>query len=367
VRMNPASAKKYMETALKQAAKAAERTYPNPMVGCVIVSGGKVVGKGYHERAGMPHAEITAIRASGKKCEGSSMFVTLEPCDHYGRTPPCTKAIIASGVREVYVAMKDPNPLNSGRGIRKLKRSGIKVSTGVCAKEAAYLNRKYIRFISEKRPYLTLKLAQSLDGKIAASDGTSKWISSDSSRAYVKKMRARFDAVMVGINTVIKDDPFLLDEKKKGYVTARVIVDSKLRIDPGANILKTAGLSPVIIGTTELAPLKKLRKIRKFKKVDVIETKSRKGRVDLVCFLMRLAERGIVNVLVEGGAELAGALFDERLIDEIMIFIAPKILGGQRTSVAGKGVKSIDKALNLDGMKMKRFGEDIFIRGRVSY
>lgn len=365
--MDTAQAKRFMEIALDQAAKAAERTYPNPMVGCVIVSSGKVAGKGYHKRAGTPHAEVVAIRAAGRKCAGSSMFVTLEPCDHYGRTPPCAKAIIESGVKEVYMAMKDPNPLNSGKGMRRLKGAGISVIAGICGEEAAYLNRKYVRFITEKRPYLTLKLAQSLDGKIAASDGTSKWISSAGSRAYVKKIRSGFDAVMVGINTVIKDDPFLLDAKKKGYSTARVIMDSRLRIDPGCNIVKTAGLSPVIIGTTELASKGKLKKLKARKGVEVIVTKSVKGRVSLPAFLKELAKRGMVNILVEGGAELAGSLIDGKLVDEVMVFIAPKILGGTKTSVRGKGVRTIRDALLLKDMHTEKIGHDLVVRGSIVY
>lgn len=363
--MEPAKAKEYMELALELAARAGERTYPNPMVGCVIVSAGKISGKGYHKRAGLPHAEVEAIRSAGKKCSGASMFVTLEPCDHFGRTPPCTRAIIESGIGEVYVAMRDPNPLNAGRGTRALKKAGIKVHCGLMRKEAVRMNRKYIRFITDGRPYMTLKLAQSLDGKIAASDGTSKWISSRVSRASVKKMRASFDAVMTGINTVVEDDPFLLAAPQKARNTARVIVDSRLRISTRSNVIKTAGVSPVIIATTVHAPGKKVRAIKALRDVEVITVKSSGRRVDLGCFLGKLAERGIVNVLVEGGAELAGSLMDEGLIDEVIFFIAPKILGGAMTSLRGKGASSIDRAVRLDNIEVGTSGGDVLIKGTV--
>jgi diaminohydroxyphosphoribosylaminopyrimidine deaminase / 5-amino-6-(5-phosphoribosylamino)uracil reductase len=363
--MDRSKAREYMELALELAAKAAGRTYPNPMVGCVIVSSGKIAGKGYHKRAGMPHAEVAAIRSAGKKCSGASMFVTLEPCDHYGRTPPCTKAIIESGISEVYAAMKDPNPLNSGRGLRTLRKAGIKVHCGVMREEAAYMNRKYTRFITGGRPYMTLKLAQSLDGKIAASDGTSKWISSRVSRASVKKMRSSFDAVMTGINTVMKDDPCLFGPLKKGYNTARVIVDSRARISLRSNIIKTADVSPVIIGTTEHAPGKKVRSLRAVRGVEIVAVKSSGGRVDLGSFLKELAARGMVNVLVEGGAELAGSLLDAGFIDEVIFFIAPKILGGGMTSVRGKGAPSIGGAVMLDNVEVETSGGDVLVKGII--
>ena len=201
-----------MQLALKLAARTKDRTYPNPMVGAVIVRGGKVIGKGYHKRAGEDHAEIKAIKDASGKCAGATLYVTLEPCDHYGKTPPCTGAIIGSGIKRVVMAMKDPNPLNSGRGMKTLQRAGILVNSGLCEEEAAALNKKYIKFITGGVPYVTLKLAQSVDGKIAAADGTSKWITSEASRKFAKKMRSTFDAIMVGANTAIMDDPLLLGE-----------------------------------------------------------------------------------------------------------------------------------------------------------
>jgi len=356
--------KRYMDMALKLALKAADRTYPNPMVGAVIVKNGRVIGKGYHRRAGAPHAEINAIRGARESCGGSTMYVTLEPCDHYGKTPPCTEAIIKSGIKKVNIAMKDPNPANNGRGIKKLKKAGIKVNSGICAEDAELLNKKYIKFIKQGLPYVTVKLAQSLDGKIAAGDGSSKWISSGSSRKRARKMRAGFDAVVVGANTVLADDPYLLDAQRHPCDVARVVVDTRLRTPEASNLVKTAGKAPLIIGTTELAPENKIAALRE-KGVKVLVTKSRKGKVPLKIFFRALAGEGLVNILVEGGGELVGGLMDEKLIDEVMFFIAPKILGGPYSSIKGRGAGNIAAALDVEGAEVSMSGGDIFVRGNI--
>lgn len=355
---------KYMLLALELARKAKERTYPNPMVGALIVKGGKVLGRGYHAKAGESHAEVKAIHQAGN-CSGAEMFVTLEPCDHFGKTPPCTQAIIDSGIKAVNIAMKDPNPINSGRGIKRLKKAGIKVSVGLCREEAGLLNRKYIKFITTELPYVTVKLAQSIDGKIAATDGSSKWISSASSRKFTRDMRKSFDAILVGSGTLLKDDPFLLDEKRKGYKTKRVIVDTSLKVPLRSNILKTLEKSPVIIGTTDLAPQAKLKKLRKLKGLEVISVEARGGKVPLGKLLRALAKRNIVNLLVEGGGEIAGSLMDEGLVDEAMFFISPKIIGGNHSSVKGRGARSITEALKMKNIEIKSSGSDIFVRGEV--
>ncbi|RKY42651.1 MAG: bifunctional diaminohydroxyphosphoribosylaminopyrimidine deaminase/5-amino-6-(5-phosphoribosylamino)uracil reductase RibD [Candidatus Makaraimicrobium thalassicum] len=355
--------KKYMVLALKLAARAKDRTYPNPMVGAVIVKNGKIVGTGYHRRAGESHAEIRAIAAAAGACSGGTLFVTLEPCDHYGRTPPCTRAIIASGIKNVNIAMKDPNPVNSGRGIRRLRNAGIPVNVGLCAGEAKRLNRKYIKFISTGLPYVTVKLAQSVDGKIAARDGTSKWISSDTSRNYVRKIRSDFDAIAVGVNTVLKDDPFLFGTKRRGSDVPRIIVDTRLRTPLDSNIVRTADRAPVIIGATELAPRSRVERFRRVRGVEIVVTRSKRSKVSLKVFLARLARKGIVNVLFEGGGELIGSLMDESLVDEVMFFIAPKIIGGSYSSVKGKGAGNIAGVLGLRDVEVRRSGDDIFVRG----
>jgi len=294
------------------------------------------------------------------------MYVTLEPCNHHGKTPPCVDAILANGIAKVVMAMKDPNPLTSGAGTKRLGKAGVKVVSGVMEKEARELNRKYIKFMEKKMPYVTVKLAQSLDGKIAARDGSSKWISSGASRDLVKKMRGNFDAIMVGVNTVLKDDPYLLDRDKKGYSTSRVVVDTTLKTPADSRLVKTTGKSPLVIITTEKAPKRKIELFRSVEGLRLIELKSSNGKVPLKAALRRLAGIGVVNLLVEGGGELVGALLDERLVDEAMFFIAPRILGGTYSSIKGKGVASIDKAFHLENMEIKRSGGDIFVTGRVS-
>jgi len=359
------SDKEHMKFALKLAAKAKDKTYPNPMVGAVIVKKGKVVGCGYHRKAGESHAEIMAIAASSGRCAGGTMFVTLEPCDHHGRTPPCTASIVGCGIKTVNIAMKDPNPINRGRGTKRLRNAGITVNIGLCGQEAADLNKKYIKYVTTALPYVTVKLAQSVDGKIAARDGTSKWISSDISRKYVRKIRSDYDAIMVGSNTAVKDDPFLLDEKRRGYDVTRVIVDTRLKLTVDSNIIKTADKAPVIIGTTELAPKSRIEKFRRIEGVEVVVTRSKRAKVSLKAFLRALGRKGIVNILVEGGGELVGGLIDGSLVDEAMFFIAPRIIGGGYSSVKGSGAANIGAAPELRDVEVKNFGRDIFIRGSV--
>ena len=356
---------KFMKLALKLTGKAKERTYPNPMVGCVIAKGGRIVSEGYHKKCGLPHAEVNAIRSAGGASCGATMYVTLEPCDHFGKTPPCTDSIISSGIKKVFVAMKDPNPLNSGRGIKRLKKAGIKVETGLLKNEAEKLNSKYIKFVTERIPYVTVKLAQSIDGKIAARDGSSKWISSPSSRKYVKKIRSSYSAIMIGSNTAIEDNPFLLDEKKKGYKTARIIVDTYLKTPLNSNIIKTRSKAPVIIATTDLVPKGKIDKFRKFNNVDIIVTGSKDGKVRLKELLRELAKRGIVSILVEGGGELVGSLLDGKLVDEAIFFISPLVIGGSKSSIKGEGAANIKKALSLKDIERDFFGEDIFLKGKL--
>ncbi len=356
-----------MKMALELAGKANDETYPNPMVGAVIVSSGEIVGKGYHKKAGLDHAEIVAIKQAKEKCKNATLYVTLEPCDHQGKTPPCTEAIIKNGIKKVYIGTLDPNPLNSGRGMQKLKSAGIAVEMGLCEEEARNLNRKYNKFISKNVPYLTAKLAQSVDGKIAARDGSSKWITSDTSRKYVKELRGKFDAIMVGANTAIKDDPLLLPQPKTDKVFYRIVIDSSLRLSTNSQLVRTASKkNPLIIATTSSASKAKIGMLEKrVAGIEVAQVKSERDRVSLKTFLRKLAKMGIVNILVEGGGELVGGLLDEGLVDEVIIFVAPKILGGPYSSIKGKGVSNITKAIDLKDMTMENCGGDIIIRGLI--
>lgn len=335
---------KYMRMALGLARRAEGLTSPNPLVGAVIVKRGKVIGRGYHKRCGLPHAEVNALKDAGDKARGAVLYVTLEPCNHFGRTGPCTDALMEAKIKRVVIGMKDPNPLNNGRGIKKLHSRGIKISVGVLENEAKELNKPFIKFITTGMPYVTVKMAESLDGKIATKRGDSKWITSEDSRRYVHRLRARADAVMVGANTAIKDDPALLSRNSKGKQPVRVIVGNIDKMARNARIFSTAGKSPVYIAAPK-----------------------RGGRVDLKDLLRKLGKMGIMHLLVEGGGELVASLVEKRLVDEFLFFIAPKIIGGRDalTPVEGGGIERMSQALILNKMKIRKFKKDILIEAEV--
>jgi len=336
---------KYMRMAIDLARRAEGLTNPNPAVGAVVVKKGKIVGKGYHKRCGLPHAEVNALKSAGSRAKGATLYVTLEPCDHFGRTAPCTGAIVRAGIKKVVMAMKDPNPINNGRGTRRLIRCGIKTVAGVLEKEARALNKPYIKFITTGMPFVTVKAAQSIDGKIATKTGESKWITSDDARKFVHDLRAKVDAVMIGSNTAIKDDPLLLSRSPKGRQPVRVVVDSMGRVPKEARVFSRMDESPVIVATAG----------------------KRGGRVDLKELLKKLGEMGIIHVLVEGGGELIASLVEKRLADQFLFFVAPKIIGGRdaKTSVEGVGIKHLSESLALKDLKIHKFKRDILIEASV--
>ena len=337
---------KYMRLAIKLAKKAEGRTSPNPIVGAVVVKNNRIIGKGYHKKCGLPHAEINALRQAGKSAKGATLYVSLEPCDHFGRTPPCTRAIINSGIKKVVIGMKDPSPINNGKGIKRLKRHGIKiVISGICS-AAESINRPYIKFITKKLPFITVKVAQSLDGKIATKTGDSKWISSEDSRRYVHDLRSKVDAIMVGANTVIKDDPVLLSRLSKDRQPARVIIDGNSKIPANSKIFSTLDRSPVILASSLLGCNK---------------------RTDLVKLLKILAKKNMTHILVEGGGELIASLVEKGLVDKILIFIAPKVIGGRNaiTSVEGSGVTKVKGAHNFRITDIKRFKKDLLVEAEI--
>jgi len=358
----------FMRDAISLAERATGFTSPNPLVGCVIVKGGRVIGRGYHKKAGTPHAEIHALRSAGKRSKGATLYVTLEPCDHFGRTPPCTDAVIKAGIKSVVIGMKDPNPVNNGRGMRRLKAHGISIRLGVLAKECASINRPYLKWITSGLPYVTIKIAESLDGKIATSTGESRWISSGTSREYVQKMRAGADAVMTGINTVLKDDPLLIPRGDFKKYPVRIVVDSALKIPVGSKLVKNVDKAPLWIAASKGASAKRKLALQD-RGVKVIGLGAKKGRVDLKELLSFLGKNMLTSILVEGGAELAGSLFDGHLADEAVFFIAPKIIGGRGavTSVRGEGVRHIDGAYRIKDMTTRLSGGDIVAEGRVEY
>ena len=357
----------YMRKAIRLARTAWGLTSPNPVVGAVIVKGAKIVGSGYHKRCGMPHAEINALKEAGPKAKGATLYVTLEPCDHFGRTPPCTDAVIKSGIKKVVMGMKDPNPVNNGKGIKKLRANGIKTVIGVLEKDATRINRPFIKFITKNIPYVTVKVAGSLDGKIATRSGDSKWITSEDSRRYVHRLRGRVDAVVVGVNTVIKDNPMLISRASGARQPSRIIVDSRLKTPLSSRLFSNIEISPLIIATTKNISGRKRMPYEK-KGARILSLKAKGSRVDLKALLKALAGMEMTHLLVEGGGELIWSFIEEGLVDEFLFFMAPKIIGGKDavTAVEGNGFGRIKEAVVLKNLKIKHFKEDILIKAEVA-
>lgn len=351
--------KKYMQLALKLAALG--RTSPNPKVGCVITKFGFIVGQGYHKKAGLPHAEIEALKKAGKRAKNATMYVNLEPCCHYGRTPPCTKAIINAGIKKVVVAMQDPNPKVNGKGIDQLKKVGIKVETGMMQKEAVKLNEYYIKHITTKLPFVILKQATSLDGKIATKTGDSRYISNEKSLNYVHNLRNSVDAVLVGIDTVLKDNPRLTCRIPNGKDPKRVIVDSKLRMPLNSDVLNDGN---VIIATTKFCNKKKKRGLEE-KNIELMIFNDKK--IKLRKLMEELAKKEIISVLIEGGAEIAGSAIDEKIVDKVIFIISPKIIGGNNalSAVGGEGTAKISNSIELRNLRFRRFDDDVVIEGNL--
>ncbi len=322
--------KDFMKMALDLAAKGEGFTSPNPMVGAVVVKDNSVIGKGYHEAVGKAHAEVNAIDDAGSAAKGGVLYVTLEPCNHTGRTPPCTEKILRAGIRQVVVAMNDPNPDVTGGGNDYLKKHGIDVISGVCEDQAKKLNQVFIKYIRTKRPFVLLKCAMTLDGRIAARTGDSKWVSGEASRKFVHRLRHATDAIMVGIGTVKKDDPSLttrLDDMK-GSDPARIILDTHLSIPRDAKVLRSDSDSDTIIITGDSVSADKISEIEKNKRVRVIESPLKNGRIDLDLLMDKLGPMGITSLLIEGGGNVIASSIKAGIVDKINFFYAPKILGG---------------------------------------
>ncbi|MGD9015184.1 MAG: bifunctional diaminohydroxyphosphoribosylaminopyrimidine deaminase/5-amino-6-(5-phosphoribosylamino)uracil reductase RibD [Candidatus Omnitrophota bacterium] len=354
----------YMRLAIRQAQQAAGKTYPNPLVGALLVKHGQIITRGYHKKAGLPHAEVVAISLAGRKASGATLYVTLEPCSHFGLTPPCTDMIIKSGIRQVIVGMLDPNPLNNGKGVRILRKHGIEVEVGFLEERLKKMNESFIKYITQKIPYITVKVGQSLDGKIATHSGNSKWITSDRAREYVHRIRDQFDAIMVGVNTILRDNPKLQTTSLSKKLT-KIIVDSHLSIPYQADVLQNP---PVIIVILRETPGQETanRDILS-SRAQILEVKGKAGLVNLRDMMKKLARLKITNILVEGGGNLIGSLFDEDLVDKVLFFISPKIIGGKEaiSSVMGKGIGHPDKAFCLKNVCLKRIGEDFLVEGYI--
>ncbi len=405
----------FMLRALALAKRGEGAVSPNPMVGCVIVKDGKIVGEGFHEICGGPHAEINALRSADTNARGATVYVTLEPCAHVGKTPPCTTALISAGIEQVVAAMRDPNPLVAGKGFEQLIQAGIRVVEGELAEEARLLNEKYLTRIEKKRPWIAAKWAMTLDGKIASKTGSSQWVSSEAARNKVHQLRARADAIMVGSGTALLDDPLLtvrLANPPSGRPPLRIVLDSSASILPESHLVRTARQVPVLIGIDAAAPLENVERLKdagcevlvlpgrlrissdhsteRLRARDfrpgaphdrsdshdsgVLEKKAReeieefqKSRERLTFLFAELARRDITNLLVEGGGTLLGSLFDAKLLDEVHVFVAPKLIGGKDaiSPIAGRGIAEMVDSLALHSQHVETVDSDIYIRGKI--
>lgn len=370
----------YMELALELAARARGRTSPNPMVGAVVVKDGEIVGRGFHPKAGKPHAEVYALEEAGERAKGSTLYVTLEPCCHYGRTPPCTGKILASGISRVVAAMTDPNPLVAGKGIAELRRAGVEVEVGLLEDRARELNEAFIKYITTGRPFLIMKWAMTIDGKIASRSGDSRWVSGEESRALVHRLRDQVDGIMAGIGTVLKDNPRLTtrlprtpppqdetpesaDDFRAGKDPIRIIVDSHLRIPLDAAVLNLNSTAPTWVACLDSAPSRRRSEIES-RGAEVIPLPGRDGRVDLKALMEELGRRQMTSLLSEGGGTLNASALAAGLVDKIMCFVAPKIAGGRAPGpVGGPGVELMSAALPLGRLTHRQVGQDILIEG----
>ena len=357
----------WMKRALRLAEKGRGRTSPNPMVGAILVKDDKVVGEGYHAKAGEAHAEIIALQRASEDARGAILYINLEPCAHYGKTPPCAPRVIEAGVKRVAIGMEDPNPLVKGKGVEILRRAGLDVEVGILEKECRRLNEAFCKYILEKEPFVILKVAATLDGKIATRDGDSKWISGEASRRFVHKLRDQVDGVLVGIGTVLRDDPLLTARVRGGRDPYRIVLDSRLKIPEEAKLIGDFPAKVVIVAT-ELAPEDKIERLEK-RGVRILTLDSKEGRVDLKSCLSKLGEIGIMSLLVEGGSQVNGSFLDEGLIDKLLLFLSPKLIGDHRAPgiFGGRGVSSLQEAIPLKEMKAKKIGEDILIEGYLEW
>lgn len=357
---------KYMKLAMQLAGNAIGRTSPNPLVGAVIVKDNRVVGCGWHRKAGTPHAEVHALNQAGELAQGADVYVTLEPCAHYGKTPPCAKALVEAKVKNVYGGLLDVNPKVAGKGFKILEDAGIHVEYGFLQDELRKQNEVFFKWIEHKKPFVVLKAAMTLDGKIATAIGQSKWITNETSRAYGYKLRDIYDGIMVGINTVIEDNPMLTARVDGGKNPIRIVVDSSLKIDINANVVQDKS-AKTIIATTDKADKDKILKLQA-QDVDVIVVdKDKNDKVDIEKLLDILGQQNICSILVEGGATLSGSFVAKKLVDKVYFFIAPKIVGGKeaKTPVAGTGILNLQEALALKDIQVEKLDEDILIIGRV--
>lgn len=363
----PTEAQNYMTLALNLAKRGLGRTEPNPMVGAVLVRNGAIVGKGYHRAAGHPHAEVEAIVSAGQKAEGADLYVTLEPCNHHGKTPPCSEAILKAGIKRVFFGMADPNPSVKGGGAQALAGAGLEVHGPILEERCRALNEVFLKNVNHSRPFVTLKMAMSLDGKIATRSGHSQWITSQESRLDGHRLRDRVSAIMIGVGTLLSDNPSLTTRlpNKKGRDPIRIVVDSQLRTPPDSNIFNRDSKARVIIACGK-SPSPERAGLLEAQGATIIETRGGE-KVDLDQLMDLLYEASITSLLIEGGATIAWAGLNAGLVDRCVFYYAPKIIGGAKapTGVGGEGVDRLDEAILLEEIKMRRVGPDLRVTGRI--
>lgn len=358
----------FMRRAVCLARRGLGRVHPNPLVGAVLVKDNRIIGEGAHERFGGPHAEAVAIGKARVSPRGATLYVTLEPCAHFGKTPPCTDLVLMNKIGKVVIGTTDPNPLVSGRGIRRLKKAGIRVVRNVLVRECDDLNKDFFHWVRTGRPYVTVKAAESLDGKIATWTGDSRWITESRARVFAHGLRAVSDAVLVGAGTVLRDNPRLnvrWPRIKRSFHPVRVILDSRLKTPLNARMFSKTSQGPVILATTQKAS-RRLRE--KFAgKAEILTVEERNGRVDLKALLKRLGRRGFVRVLIEGGGEVIAEAFERRCVNEVYFMIAPKIIGGKNavSAVGGDGVRFLKNAVPIGKMTARFIGRDLLVHGVI--
>lgn len=356
-----------MKLAMSLANKGIGRVSPNPLVGAVVVRDNQVVGQGYHDYFGGAHAEAVALEGAKEKANGATLYLNLEPCHHFGKTPPCTSQIIKSGISTVVVGIADPNPLVKGKGISFLRQAGVKVEVGLLEEQCRSLNEAFIKYITERLPFTTLKLAATLDGKIATKSGQSKWITSRRARLWAHELRGGVDAIMVGVGTVIADDPLLTyrgRKIKRKRELMRIIADSGLRVPLSAQVLKPQAGAAILVACGRQVPADKEARLKSMG-VEVIQLETEAGMVSLKSLLAELGRRQISSLLIEGGSRLAASAVKEGAVDKVVIFYSPKILGGTDglSLLAGTGPEQLDGAQALFGVKVKKLGDEFIVQG----
>ncbi|MBN1960791.1 MAG: bifunctional diaminohydroxyphosphoribosylaminopyrimidine deaminase/5-amino-6-(5-phosphoribosylamino)uracil reductase RibD [Deltaproteobacteria bacterium] len=365
-----------MQLAIKKAEHGRGHTHPNPMVGCVIAKQGKVIATGYHAGVGLAHAEIMALKAAGAKARGADVFVTLEPCNHTGRTGPCAQALLNAGVGRVFIGMLDPNPLVHKKGVRFLRRHGVEVAVGLLGQDCRQQNEAFVHYMHKKRPWVVAKLAASLDGRVATHTGDSRWITSLAARKAGHKLRADLDAIMVGVGTVIADNPALTCRVRLGRDPIRIIVDTNARTPLNAEILHQAQIhqqkkrrqsAPTLIIVSQHAPTSRLKKLANAG-AEILVCPANNGRIDVAALLKLLGQREILSLLIEGGPTLLGSFFDAGLINKVHAFIAPRIIGGEQSlnAVGGTGCALLSESMRLSRCKIKQVDGDIEVVGYIN-